>query len=71
MWIKIAIIINFILLVISLFSGLFFVYKERGQGDKTFYILCLRVGLALSLLVLIGYGLAAGLIGHSAPWDHG
>ena len=70
MWLKIAIIINFILLVISLFSSLVFVYKEQGEGNKTFYTLCIPVGLALSLLLLIGYGLASGSIGHSAPWDH-
>ena len=69
MWLKALIIINFILLVISLFSGLFFVYKERGEGNKTFYALCIRVGLALSLMALIGFGLASGEIGHSAPWD--
>ncbi|NRB37869.1 MAG: DUF2909 domain-containing protein [Pseudomonadales bacterium] len=53
-----------------MFSSLFFVYLERGEGDKTFYTLCIRVGLALSLMALVAFGLASGLIGHSAPWDH-
>ena len=69
MWLKILIIINFALLVISLFSGLFFVYKERGQGNMTFILLCIRVGLALSLMSLVGFGIASGKIGHHAPWD--
>ncbi len=70
MWLKILIIINFVLLVISLFSSLFFVYKERGEGNMTFTLLCVRVGLAVSLILLVGFGIASGKIGHYAPWDN-
>ena len=70
MWLKILIIINFLLLIISLFSGLIFVYQEKGQGNKTFYALCIRVALALTLMALLAYGLATGMIAHYAPWEH-
>ena len=69
MWLKILILINFVLLVISLFSGLFFVYKEKGDGNRTFYALVTRVTLAVTLMGLLGYGLAKGYIGSRAPWD--
>lgn len=69
MWLKLLIIINFIVLVVVLFSGLFFVYNEKGKGRKTLYTLSLRVGLAISLMTFLGYGIATGQVGHSAPWD--
>ncbi|CAA0081027.1 Uncharacterised protein [BD1-7 clade bacterium] len=67
--IKIAILINFVLLVISLFSSLIFVYKEKGKGNRTFYALCIRAGLALSLILLVALALAMGIIAPHAPWD--
>lgn len=66
---KVIILINFVLLVISLFSSLFIVYKDKGQTNRPFVALTIRVSLAVSLIVLIGYGLASGQIGSSAPWD--
>ena len=67
---KLLILINFVLLVFSLFSGLFLVYKDKGQGKRVYSVLSLRVGLAVLLIILIGYGLASGQIGSRAPWDH-
>lgn len=66
---KLVILINFLLLVISLFSSLFLVYKDRGKGSRVLMALSTRVGLALSLLALIAYGLYSGQIGSRAPWD--
>ncbi len=70
MWLKTAILINFVLLVISLFSSLFIVYKDEGQSMRPFAALVTRVSLAVVLMILIGYGLASGQIGSRAPWDH-
>lgn len=70
MWLKTAILITFILLVISLFSSLFFVYKDKGQGKRPLVALVTRALLAVLLIVEIGYGLASGQIGSRAPWDH-
>jgi hypothetical protein len=66
---KLIILINFVLLVISLFSGLIFVYKDKGEGNRVFKTLVTRVGLALSLMALITYGIYSGQIGSHAPWD--
>lgn len=70
MWLKVAILINFILLVITLFSSLFIVYKDKGETMRPFAMLVTRVSLAVLLMILIGYGLATGQIGSRAPWDH-
>lgn len=69
MWLKVAILVNFILLVISLFSSLFIVYKDQGESMRPFAALATRVSLAVILIALIGYGLASGQIGSRAPWD--
>ena len=69
MWLKATIIINFVLLVISLFSSLFVVYKDKGATDRPLVLLSIRVCLALLLVIQIGFGLALGKIGSAAPWD--
>lgn len=69
MWLKVAILINFVLLVISLLSSLIIVYKDKGQTMNPFIALTTRVSLAVLLIILIGYGLATGQIGSRAPWD--
>lgn len=67
--IKVSILITFALLVISLFSGLFVVYKDKGQGKRGLYALIIRVSLAVLLMVQIGWGIATGQVGSRAPWD--
>lgn len=48
---------GFLLVVASLFSALFFVYKDRSGSTRAVKALALRVGLsiALFLLLMIGY----------------
>lgn len=67
--IKLTILITFILLVISLFSGVFIIYKDKGQGKRGFYALVIRVSLACLLMGQIAWGLSTGQIGSRAPWD--
>lgn len=69
MWLKFAILVNFVLLVISLFSSLFIIYKDQGQTLRPLAALVTRVSLAVILMILIGYGIATGQIGSRAPWD--
>ncbi|HYN13386.1 MAG TPA: twin transmembrane helix small protein [Burkholderiales bacterium] len=51
------VIAGFVLIVASLFSALFFVYKDRSGSTRAVKALALRVGLsiALFLLLMIGY----------------
>ncbi|MCK5880690.1 MAG: DUF2909 domain-containing protein [Sinobacterium sp.] len=67
--IKLSILITFILLTISLFSGLFIVYKDKGEGNRGLYALIIRVSLAVLLMLQVIWGIATGQIGSRAPWD--
>lgn len=70
MGLKIAIVILFIAMVISLFTGLTFMVKDQGNGKKRqWYALGIRVALAASLLGLIAYGIQSGKLQFGAPWD--
>jgi len=72
--IKALIIILLIGIVISLFSGLTFLFKDTGQPDskRTLYALGIRVALATMLVLTVSYGLYTGELkmGANAPW-HG
>lgn len=37
----------------SLFSGLFFLYRDQGAGERTVRALTLRIGLSLTLFILL------------------
>jgi len=69
MWLKPAIIIVFILLLISLFSGLLFLIKDQGSSKRTLNSLTIRVVLAAVLLLLVSYGVLTGSLKSQAPWQ--
>lgn len=54
---KTLIIINLILILISLFSGVFFLAKDNGKSNRIVRSLTIRVALSICLicLLLIGY----------------
>ncbi len=62
MTIKIIIISALLLIVASLFSALIFLYKDKGQGERTVRALTLRIGLSLSLFILLMAGYYFGII---------
>jgi hypothetical protein len=70
--IKVVIIALLVGVVVSLFSGLAFLFKDSDQPDsrRTLYLLGIRVALAAALLLTIGYGLRTGQLqlGANAPW---
>ena len=70
MLLKTIIVVLFIAVVISLFSGLNFLVKDLGSPKKRLlYSLGLRVSLAILLLATIVYGAYTGQLNSSAPWD--
>ncbi|MGJ8687147.1 MAG: DUF2909 domain-containing protein [Spongiibacteraceae bacterium] len=69
MWLKVVIIILFIALVISLFSGLVFLMKDKGSTMRTWHSLGVRLILAASLMGFLLYGVYTGQLGSKAPWD--
>ena len=72
---KIIIVILLIGVVVSLFSGLFFLFKdvERTDSRRTLHALGIRVTLAAALLATVFYGFYTGQLrlGTNAPWHKG
>ncbi len=54
---KIILVVLLLLVVISLFSGLYFMYRDKGQSRRTVIALTIRVALSItiSLIVIAGY----------------
>ncbi len=61
---KIVVIVLLLAVIASLFSGLFFVYKDKGDSNRAVTALTIRIVLSLLVfLILIGsyfFGLVPG-----------
>jgi hypothetical protein len=58
-----VIIVLFLLGIIgSLFSGLFFLMKDKGTSERTVRALTVRVSLSVLLFILLMIGFATGLL---------
>ncbi|MDB9783936.1 DUF2909 domain-containing protein [Gammaproteobacteria bacterium] len=64
MWLRPLIYAVIILILLSLASSLFFLFKDQGQGKRSVYSLGVRVSLAVFLLMLVAYGLSTGQLGN-------
>ena len=67
MWLKLFIIAALLLIVGSLFSALFYLMKDKGQGKRTVKALTLRISLSLGLFLLLMIGYYTGIIGQPHP----
>ncbi len=56
---KLLVILVMFAMAVSLFSGLFFLVRDRGKSDRTVISLSIRVALAFVLLVLLALGFMA------------
>ncbi len=69
---KILIVVLMIGVLISLFSGLVFLFQDTDRTDskRTLYALGIRITLATALLGTVFYGLYSGDLrfGTNAPW---
>ncbi len=59
---KIVVIIFLLLILASLGSALFYLVTDRGQSKRTARALALRVGLSVTLFLLLMAGYYLGLI---------
>ena len=59
---KVLVILLLLAIVGSLFSGLFFLYRDRGAGRNMAKALTWRIGLSISLFLLLLAGFRFGLI---------
>lgn len=60
--IKLLVVFTLLAIVGSLFSGLWFLYKDRGEGTRTVRALTLRIGLSIALFVLLLLSYRFGLV---------
>ena len=69
MWIKPAIVVLLLMLLISLGSSFVFLMKDQGHTRRTLHSLGLRVTLAATLVAVIAWGFHTGELRSKAPWD--
>ncbi len=69
MWLKVIIVLLFIALLVSLFSGYVFLLKDKGTTHRTWNSLGVRLVLAVLLMGFLIYGVYTGQLGSKAPWD--
>jgi FtsH-binding integral membrane protein len=60
---KILIPIAFLLIIASLFSGLFFVMKDKGKSNRAVYALTFRVGFSVLLFLIL-------IVSYKLGWIH-
>jgi hypothetical protein len=69
---KIIILVLLAGVLLSLFSGLVFLFKDSDRQDsrRTLYALGIRITLAAALLITVFYGFYTGQLrmGTNAPW---
>lgn len=61
---KIIVVVGLVAVVASLFSALYFLYRDRGHGTRMVRMLAVRVALSASLVAFL---VIAYLIGWIAP----
>jgi uncharacterized membrane protein len=59
---KLLIVILFFAVVGVLFTGLYFLMKDRSSEKRVVRALAWRVGLAAALIALVAIGIATGLL---------
>ena len=59
---KAFIVLMLLLIIGSLFSALVFLYRDKGRGHRTAKALTWRIGLSLTLFVLLMAGFYLGII---------
>ncbi len=70
MLLKLIVFILLIAMLASLFTGFWFLVKDKGNERKrVLYALFIRISLATALVGTIAYGIGTGQLGSQAPWD--
>lgn len=68
---KALILLLMFLMAVSLFNGLYVLFKDNGAPDsrRTFHRLVIRASLAAALLLAMVYGFYTGKLKSAAPWN--
>lgn len=65
---KAAILLLLLATLVSLFSGLFFLVKDQGRGQRLLGSLYLRVTCAALTLALVSWGFYSGQLTSQVAW---
>lgn len=65
---KAVILVLLIGIILSLFSGAVFFFKDQGRSKRTLYALGVRITLAVLLMICITWGVLSGELTLNAPW---
>jgi hypothetical protein len=60
---KIVVVAVLIAIVVALFAALVFLYRDAGRGKRVVWMLTLRVGLSVSLILFLLFSYWMGWIG--------
>ncbi|MBU2039644.1 MAG: DUF2909 domain-containing protein [Gammaproteobacteria bacterium] len=66
---KTVIVFLLVAIVVSLFTGFVFFYKDKGRSKRVMYALGVRVTLAVLLMICVFYGLSTGQLSFQTPWN--
>ncbi len=62
LFVKFIVLLLLVFILISLFSGLYFLVKDKGQTKRTVNALTIRIGLSVLTIVVILIAAATGVI---------
>jgi hypothetical protein len=60
--VKLLVVVLLFGILFSLFSGLYWLYREKGAGERTVRMLTWRIGLSIALFFLLLLAFRSGLI---------
>ena len=70
MWLKLAILALLLAILVSLFSGLFFLVKDTDGQSRLVTALSVRITLTVAIMLLIAFGFWSGQLTWHTPWLH-
>jgi putative copper export protein len=59
---KILVVLLLLVIMSALFSGMYYMMKDKGKSDRAVKALTWRIGLSVALFALLMIGAATGLI---------
>lgn len=59
---KILLVVLLGMVLLSLFSGLYFMYKDKGKSRRVVTALTIRIGLSVLIIVIVIFGYFSGML---------